>query len=225
MRTTAFRSAVRPLVPVALFAAVHSGLATAPAKRRVRGVLGEDRADGLYRAGYVALALPSVGLLALDLWRLPDRPLYRLRGPLRSAAVAAQAASLLAVGAVVVEVGPARFAGLPQVVDLAAGHPVRPPVVAQHPREGGDRLDWGGPFRLCRHPNNAFPLLAFWLSPTMTVKWASVGAGAALYMLAGSWHEERRLERAYGDRYVRYRRDVPRLLAPLGRLGRPGRRP
>ena len=55
----------------------------------------------------------------------------------------------------------------------------------------------------------------------MSVKWAAVGAGAALYMLLGSWHEERRLAAAYGDRFGRYRRAVPHLLLPLGRP-RPG---
>ena len=57
----------------------------------------------------------------------------------------------------------------------------------------------------------------------MTAKWAAVGAGAAAYMLLGSWHEERRLAAACGERFARYRRAVPRLLLPLARWPpRPG---
>ena len=208
----------RSLAALALFAAAHSGLAALPTKRRVGAAFGRRRADGLYRGAYVGLALASTGALAAYLWRLPDRPLYRVGGPWRWPMVAGQALSLLGVAAVALTVGVGRFYGLPQLLAYLAGRPANPPVVAQHPDPDGDELGWGGPFRLCRHPNNVFPLLAWWLSPTMTVKWAAVGAGAAVYMLLGSWHEERRLAAAYGERFARYRREVPRLLLPLGQV-------
>ena len=100
--------------------------------------------------------------------------------------------------------------------------PARFAVAARHPLPGGPDLGWGGPFALCHHPNNALPVLALWLSPAMTVKWAAVGAGAAAYVWLGSVHEERRLEAAYGGRFARYRSRVPRLPLPLGRLAWPG---
>ncbi len=49
------------------------------------------------------------------------------------------------------------------------------------------------------------------------------GAGTALYMLLGSWHEERRLMAAYGQRFVQYRQEVPHLLLPVVRPGGPRR--
>jgi protein-S-isoprenylcysteine O-methyltransferase Ste14 len=206
----------RALAALAVFAAAHSALAARPTKRAVRAAVGREAADGLYRPAYVAVAALSTGLLARYLWRLPDRPLYRVRGPLRTLLLLGQAGAALQTLAVAAAVGPARFAGWPQLRAALAGAPVPPPVVAQHPLPAGEELGWEGPFRRCRHPNNAFPLLAFWLAPTMTVKWAAVGAGAALYMLLGSRHEERRLAAAYGDRFGRYRRTVPHLLLPLG---------
>ena len=214
LRSTVLRS----LAALALFAAVHSALAAEPTKRRVRALVGDRRADGLYRAAYNAAAVPATGLLAAYLWRLPDRPLYRVEGRPRALMAGGQALALLGVGAVALRVGPARFVGLPQLLDLAAGRPIRPAVAAQRPLSAGADLGWGGPFALCRHPNNAFPLVALWLGPTMTAKWAAVGLGATLYMWLGSRHEERRLERAYAERFARYRSKVPRLLLPLGRL-------
>ena len=211
----------RSLAALALFAVVHSALAAEPTKRWARALVGDRRAGGLYRVAYAAAAVPATGLLAAYLWRLPDRPLYRVGGWPRALMAGGQALALLGAGAVVLRVGPARFAGLPQLLDLVAGRPLRPAVVAQHPLPGGADLGWGGPFGLCRHPNNAFPLAALWLSPTMTAKWATVGLGGALYMWLGSRHEERRLERAYGDRFARYRSGVPHLLLPLGRFAPP----
>ncbi|MDP9367555.1 MAG: hypothetical protein M3Q03_04645 [Chloroflexota bacterium] len=48
----------------------------------------------------------------------------------------------------------------------------------------------------------------------MTVKWATVGLGAMVYMVLGSLHEERRLALAYGQRFRHYQRQVPHLLDP-----------
>ena len=211
----------RSLIALALFAVAHSALAALPTKRQVRQKVGPHAADGLYRAAYVAVATGSSGLLAAYLWRLPDRPLYRASGLLRVAMVAGQAVAACQTLAVIRRVGPARFAGWPQVRAYLAGDRVEPPVVAQHPIAHGPELAWGGPFRRCRHPNNAFPLLVWWLSPTMTAKWAAVGAGAGLYMLLGSWHEEHRLASAYGARFDRYRQAVPHLLVPLGQVSWP----
>ncbi|CAA9586980.1 MAG: hypothetical protein AVDCRST_MAG19-4999 [uncultured Thermomicrobiales bacterium] len=214
------RTAVlRPALAVTAFALLHSAAAASPLRRAVGARLGDRRAAGTERVLYVAQAALSTGLLGLDLLRLPDRPLYRVSGRPRRAMQAGQWLALLGVGGVAVAVGPRRFLGLPQLFDLVAGRPLREGVVAQHPLPAGEELGWSGPYRLSRHPNNYFPLLAWWLSPTMTQKWATVGVAAGVYMLLGSLHEERRLLATYGDRYRRYRAEVPHALGP------PRRRP
>ncbi len=210
MRSTVMRS----VLALALFSLLHSALAALPTKRRVSVLMGQRRAAGLYRIAYILQAAVSTALLARYLWALPDRMLYRMRGWPRAVMLAGQAAALIGTGAVTVTVGPARFAGWPQLLDYAAGRSIRPVVVAQHPLPAGAELEWRGPFRLSRHPNNYFPLIAWWLSPAMTVKWATVSLGALLYMVLGSLHEERRLALAYGQRFHRYQRQVPHLLDP-----------
>ncbi len=90
--------------------------------------------------------------------------------------------------------------------------PIGPTPVVQHPLPDGDCLEgWTGTFRLSSHPNNYLVLFLYWLSPVMTVKWASIGLVTAVYMVLGSLHEDYRLLAAYGDRYRRYRAEVPHL--------------
>ncbi len=212
MRSTVLRS----LLALALFSILHSALAALPAKRRASAFAGSRRTAGLYRIAYILQAAVSTALLAVYLWALPDRMLYRVRGRPRAVMLAGQGIAVSAIVAVGIQVGPARFTGLPQVLDLLAGRPIRQVVVAQHPLPEGADLEWRGPFRLSRHPNNYFPLIAWWLSPVMTVKWATVGVGAAIYMVLGSLHEERRLALAYGQRFRHYQRQVSHLLDPFG---------
>lgn len=211
MRSTVLRS----LLALALFSMLHSALTALPVKRRASASIGSRRTAGLYRIMYVAQAAVSTAILAGYLWALPDRMLYRVRGWPRIVMLAGQGLAVAGVAAVGLQVGPARFTGLPQVLDLLAGRPIRPVVVAQHPLPAGGDLEWRGPFRLSRHPNNYFPLFAWWLSPVMTVKWATVGLGALVYMVLGSLHEEQRLALVYGSRFRRYQQQVPHLLDPL----------
>ena len=211
MRSTVLRS----LLALALFSILHSVLAALPVKRRASALAGSRRTAGLYRIAYVTQAAVSTALLAGYLWALPDRMLYRVCGWPRTFMLAGQGLAVAGVAAVGLQVGPARFTGLPQVLDLLAGRPIRPVVVAQHPLPAGGALEWRGPFRLSRHPNNYFPLIVWWLSPAMTVKWATVGLGALVYMVLGSLHEEQRLALAYGSRFRRYQQQVSHLLDPL----------
>ena len=115
------------------------------------------------------------------------------------------------------------------VLSLTGGgsaRPVWPAPEAQGPApdagDAGDahdaqgRLRTGGPFRWSRHPLNFVPLPIILFAPTMTLKRAAFAAASAAYLVLGSLHEELRLRRAYGDRYLRYQRSgVPFYLPGL----------
>ena len=203
---------------LALFAGWHSLLAAHAAKRRVVGRDMDPDGSAAYRVAYVTASALATGWLGWSLWRLPDRELHRFRGGGRVALAAGQLAGVSGMGAVALHVGPATFSGLASLASIRSGRPGTGPTVAQHPLPGpDDELRWGGPFRLCRHPNNFFPLLVLACRPTVTAKWSTVALGTAAYMALGSLHEDVRLRAAYGPRFERYRSEVPRLLLPLGR--------
>ena len=209
-----------------LFGVAHSLLAAGPVKRRLLGLSPSARRQGLYRIGYNAVGLATTGVLMFSVLRLPNRTIRELPAPIRRAMLVGQLVGGIGAAATAVVTGPGRFGGITAVLSMPMGDPDRGPSVAQHPpAKTTDRLEWGGPFRLCRHPNNFFPLLVFACQPTVTVKWTAFSVGIAIYMVVGSLREERRLETAYGMAFERYRGEIPHLLLPLGRrLAWPRRR-
>lgn len=215
MRLTVVKSALG----LALWAALHSALATSRAKMIARAWLGERRANGVYRFVYNSVAVFSLGALLRSLWRLPDRRLYTVRGRPRALMLGGQALCLVVVVGGALRIGVGLFSGLTPLRDLLLGRAVSSAPVAQHPLvEADEEIRWGGPWRLSRHPLNYFVLIGYWLSPAMTVKWAAFGLATAVYMALGSLHEERLLEGAYGERYRRYKERAPHLLVAPGRL-------
>jgi protein-S-isoprenylcysteine O-methyltransferase Ste14 len=198
-----------------VLAAIHSLLASQPAKNLVRRIVGPRYRNGLYRFAYNA---KSVLLLAWATWwflRLPDREIYKVRVPWSWLFRAGQLASLSVLLSAVRVIGVLDFAGISQLRSLLAGLDPNPEPEAQGPPLGADgQVVTAQPFRLTRHPSNLGALGVFLLFPRMTVNRLTLVVLVALYVVLGSLHEERRLRAAYGEPFVRYRQGVP-FLVPL----------
>ena len=198
-----------------VLAALHSLLASQPAKDLVRRVVGPRYRNGLYRFAYNA---KSVLLLMWATWwflRLPDREIYRVRAPWSWVFRAGQVASLGVLLSAVRVIGVLDFAGISQLRSLLAGLDPDPEPEAQGPPLGADgQLVTAQPFRLTRHPSNLGALGVFLLFPRMTTNRLTLLIVVALYVVLGSLHEERRLRAAYGEPFERYRQGVP-FLVPL----------
>ena len=204
---------MRPALHVALataaFGAVHSLLASSRVKDAVAARVPFGRE--LYRAAYNAQAVATFGALVWFIVRRPKRTLYRVRGPAAGLLRLGQCGGIAFAIAAARATGIITLSGLDNVMAVFAGTERKPVPAAQGP-EADERgaLRIRGPFQLVRHPLNLAPLAPFWLTPHMTSRRLAFNIVATAYLVLGSFHEEQRLRRQYGEAYERYERgEVP----------------
>jgi len=189
------------------FCAVHSLLASRPAKQAAASLAGERQRKIWYRPVYVAASFASAAMLARYLRRLPDRTIYALEGP-PAHLIRLLRFGIVAYGATAVgQIGPGKMLGLPGLKAWWMGARVVPPEPeAQGPALGPNgTMTAGGPFRLMRHPLNALAVPVLWLTPRLTANGLVFNLVATAYAYLGSRHEEARLLQAYGEAYEAYR--------------------
>jgi protein-S-isoprenylcysteine O-methyltransferase Ste14 len=185
----------------ALWALVHSLLASLRAKGRARRWLG-DGVDRWYRIGYVLFALASFAPIPLLYLVLPDRTLYVAPSPWCWLMVMGQVGGAVGAAVAILQTGAFRFVGLTQVL---GGQEEEGPLQVR------------GLYCYVRHPSYFFSMIVIWLTPAMTLNLLTLYALFTLYFYVGSVHEESRLVAEFGEAYRGYQRHVPRLIPRLHR--------
>ena len=181
-----------------LFALHHSLLARSGAKRRVAHHLPE----GLERATYVWSA-SILFVLTCALWQPLPGVLHRADGLARAACFAVQSAGILLVcrGGAVLDLR--ELAGIRQAAAPAAARVAEP-----------SELRIRGPYRHLRHPLYAGLLLVLVGTPDMTYTRLSFALLSTAYIVTAIPWEERDMAARFGERYERYRANVPWRLVP-----------
>jgi uncharacterized membrane protein len=210
-------SAVKVSLLFLLYGAVHSLLASAAVKRGFARLLGERARNGLYRPLYIGQSVLTTLVAAVAFQRLRDRDLYQLPKPWAWAFNLVQLAGIGLLLRALSVTGFDRILGLPQLVAYLRGKEAPPEAAAQGPPlQALKHPEQLGPFRRVRHPENIAVMLALWAFPRMTVNRLVLALWTSLYGVVGSWHEDSRLEGAYGTAFDRYRRVTPMLMPRFG---------
>jgi methanethiol S-methyltransferase len=210
-------NAVKVSLLFLLYGTVHSLLASAAAKQGFARLLGQRARNGLYRPLYIGQSVLTTLAAAVVFQRLRDRDLYEVPKPWAWAFNLVQLAGIGLLLRALSVTGFDRILGLPQLVAYWRGQEPPPETAAQGPPlQALKHPEKLGPFRRVRHPENAGVMLALWAFPKMTVNRLALAFWTSLYGLVGSWHEDSRLQGAYGAAFDRYRRATPMLVPRLG---------
>ncbi len=198
--------AVRIILGWAAFAVFHSLTVSEGYERLARRAMGDRGFDVYHRLLFTGYSCIVFLLLVLYLKAVPDAPLFRLEGWPRIACRALQL-----IGAAFLLWTPW---DLKEFIGLRQWGRRRGPS----PAPGrNDRLFTGKAYGVVRHPLYLGISAILAASPAQTRNSLVSTAMVILYFYVGTFLEERRLVRQFGEDYRAYRARVPRFL-PIGWL-------
>ncbi len=197
---------IRVILGWAAFAVFHSLTVSEAYERVVRRAMGDRAFEAWHRLLFTGYSCVAFVLLVLYLRTLPDAPVFRLEGWPR----------LLCRG---VQLCGAAFLlwtpwDLKEFVGLRQWERRRDPAPAAGSH---DRLFTGKAYGVVRHPLYLGISVILAARPAQTRTSLLSTVMVILYFYAGTFLEERRLARKFGDEYRAYRERVPRFL-PIGWL-------
>jgi protein-S-isoprenylcysteine O-methyltransferase Ste14 len=172
--------------------------------------MGEGRFQAYHRLLFTLYSAAATAAVLLYVRSLPDGPLYRLDGWIRFLFHGVQI-----LGAVLLLWTPwdlKEFIGLRQWKRQRTGE--------GEAQGRNERLFAGKGYGLVRHPLYLGCSLLLAFHPVQTRNSAATAAAAIAYFYIGTFFEERRMERKFGEAYRAYQRRVPRFF-PLPRRGDP----
>jgi protein-S-isoprenylcysteine O-methyltransferase Ste14 len=184
------------LISVALYAVLHSFLASKSAKDWAKKRFGEKTFERTYRLFFnfigVGTLIPVLLLVAI----LPDQPFYSVPMPWRIVFLAGQVVAVFILSAALQRTDALDFAGIRQVVEK----PAAPPLVTS------------GIYRWMRHPLYTGSMLFLWLIPEVSQNFFALNMAFTVYFVIGAMFEERKLERFFGKAYADYKKHTPMFI-------------
>lgn len=191
------------LVGMLLYGLLHSVLAGQNIKMAVRHRLGERVYHGFYRLGFNLVALVTILPIILLVLLRPGDTVWQINAPWSIVFMLVQGVGLVGLTVSIFQIDWLRFAGLRQAWAYLNGDSLPLPP---------EQLHTGGLYGLVRHPLYLFSLLLIWPVSTMSEAYLGFCIGATIYFIIGSYFEEKRMIRVFGDIYTQYQARVPWLL-------------
>jgi len=191
------------LILFSLFAVSHSILASSKIKRNLVESIGEKIA--FYRLFYNLSSL-LIFLFIYELSPKPDLLIYDLKFPFDIMIFVLQIISALGFLWAVSLINVREFLGITQIQRYLK-HEYKIAEMDEHME-----LVIKGPFKYSRHPIYLFSIMFLGLRPTMDLFYLMFYLVIVLYFIIGSYFEERKLVERFGQIYINYQKEVPRII-------------
>lgn len=198
---TIFYDVLLIVLYITLFAVIHSLLAGLPVKKFIRKKYGNKIA--FYRFFYNLFSIITF-LLFLYISPKPHQLVYELTYPFDLIIVGLQIVAIFGFVWTIKYVDVMDFLGIRQIIQYLQGN-------SSYNIDEKNNLITAGPFKLVRHPIYFFSTLILILRPYMTVFYFTITICCILYFYVGSIFEEKKLEKIYGEEYIRYKNYVSRI--------------
>lgn len=193
----------------AIFGYIHSLVASEKVKIQFKKIFGELIA--FYRILYNVFAILSFYLI-YELSPKPHVIIYDLQNPFDLIILIPQFLSLAGIIWVFKYICFREFLGLDQIKRF-----IEKRYITELDEEFTLRIE--GPYRYSRHPIYFFSITFLLFRPTMDLFYLTFFLCIVAYFYIGSYYEEKKLVRQFGQVYENYRKEVPRII-PL-KLFRP----
>ena len=186
-----------------LFASSHSFLAAFDVKRRIAEKIGSKIA--FYRLFYNIISI----LTFIAVYYISPKPrliIYDLQFPFDMIIFAIQILGVIGLFWSGSYIDLKEFLGINQIRRYINGTYSVNDVDEYH------QLVIKGPFKLSRHPIYFFSIIILGFRPTMDLFYLVFFVCILFYFYIGSIYEEKSLEKRFGEQYLNYKSQVPRLI-------------
>lgn len=185
------------------FAVVHSLTAGDGLKHPWIKLFGERSYHGFYRLFYNILSIATIAPVVVIAWS-GGNILYQIPSMIVPLFQILQLIGAIGLAISILQIDWARFAGLKQFIAYFKSEPL--PL-------SSESLKTNGLYGFVRHPLYFFSLFTLWFGSEMTDQLLVFNFMATAYFLIGSWIEEHRMVRMFGQEYRDYQNRVPWLFS------------
>ena len=189
------------IVLFAIFSYIHSLLASEKVKIQFKNKLGELIA--FYRILYNLFSVISLYII-YELSPKPHISIYDLQNPYDLIVLIPQFLSLAGVMWTFKYICFKEFLGLDQIKRFFEKR-----YTTELDEEFTLRIE--GPYRYSRHPVYFFSITFLLFRPVMDLFYLTFFVCTVVYFYIGSYFEEKKLERQFGEVYENYKKEVPRI--------------